>query len=194
MTRSIRLLLLVLILPFGLWGQDIKIKEGPVKMGKTKLWCFSARYNYDKTATTEAMEQNISRANIKRSSRKKGFSKYKGVSWTTFSNTSCDYYYKVRSKKGRSTVYLCVSKGYDNYVTSTSDAAIAGNINTYLQNLNEQIAQIADLKQKEVELKAMEKKNAEAQKQLDAAKKEEAEKAKQLQQAKRIQAEQPPVK
>ncbi len=192
--KLLRVLLLAAILPLALSAQDIKIKEGNAKMGKKKLWCFSTRYAYDQKITRETMEQNLSEANIRRTSRKKGFSIYKGAYWPALSKTTCDYYYKLKGKKGKTTVYLAVSKGYDNYVTSANDAEISANIVRYLQNLQAQLAKAVLIQEKEQELLQINKKNEEADKQLMESKKQEAEKAKEIQQLRKPQRSADPVK
>ncbi len=192
--KLLKLLPLFLFLPLALLAQDLTIKEANVKMGKSKLWCFSTTYKYDKAITAETIEGNIERANFKRSSHKKGFNIYRGVSWPAISNTRCDYYYKVKSKKGKTTVYFSASKGYDNFVTSANDPEISGNIKTFLQNLDGQIANALAIKGKEQELKSIEEKNEVINKQLEESKKQEAAKAQELQKLKRAQAAPAPVK
>jgi hypothetical protein len=185
--RTLHLILLVLLLPFSLLAQQVTVTETATKMGKKKLWCFAASYNFDKAPTKEVIEQQLSDAKLKRSARKKGFSIYKAATWPAISNTKCDYYYKTKSKKNKTTLYLSVSKGYDNYVTTANDAEVAANITRYLQNLNPQIATAISLKKNEAELKVMQQNNQEAQKKLDEAKKEQAAKAGQIQQMRKMQ-------
>lgn len=185
--RTLHLVLLVLLLPVSLLAQQVTVTEATAKMGKKKLWCFSARYNYDKAPTREVIEQQLSDAHVKRNSRKKGYSIYKAATWPAISNTKCDYYFRTKGKKNKTTVYLCVSKGYDNYVTTANDAEVAANITRYLQNLDPQIATAISIKKNEAELKVMQQKNQEAQKKLDEAKKEQAAKAGQIQQMRKMQ-------
>jgi hypothetical protein len=191
-----KLLLLALLLPYYIFahGGGVPVKEGKVKMGKTKLWCFIAEYPYDKAITVETIEKDIQGANIKRTSRKKGFSIYRGVSWHTFSNNKGDYYYKVKNKKGKTTLYFCASKGYDNYVTSTNDAETTTKITNFLHELSHKIETAKAILEKESELKTIEKKNAEINKQLEESKKQEAQKTNEIKTLKKMQTAPAPVK
>lgn len=193
--RTLQLLLFIALLPFTTQAQNIEIKEGNAKMAKTKLWCFSTVYKYDKNIAIETIEAKIASANIKRSARKKGFSIYRGVSWPSIiPNNKADYYYKVKSKKGKTTFYFCASKGYDNYVTTTKEPELARNIITLLQTLDTDMATAASIKAKELELKSIAEKNAEINKQLEATKKQENEKAKEIEALKKKQVSPDPVK
>jgi len=190
-----RFLLIIALFPFTVSAQNIEIKEGTTKMAKTKLWCFSTVYKYDKSLAIEAIEAKLTGANIKRSARKKGFSIYRGVSWPSLiPNTKADYYYKVKSKKGKTTLYFCASKGYDNYITTTKEPELARNIINLLQTLDTDMATAAAIKTKELELKTISEKNAEINKQLEATKKQENEKAKEIDALKKKQIAPAPVK
>jgi hypothetical protein len=193
--RSLRFLLIIAFFPFTVSAQNIEIKEGSAKMAKTKLWCFSTVYKYDKSMAIEAIEAKISGANIKRSARKKGFSIYRGVSWpSVIPNNKADYYYKVKGKKGKTTLYFCASKGYDNYVTTTKEPELARNIVNLLQTLDTDMATAAAIKAKELELKSINEKNAEINKQLEATKKQQSDKAKEIDALKKQQKAPDPVK
>ncbi len=193
--KTLRLFLLIVLFPFTISAQNIEIKEGNAKMAKTKLWCFSTTYRYDKSLAIEAIEAKIASANIKRSARKKGFSIYRGVSWSSIvPNNKADYYYKVKGKKGKTTFYFCASKGYDNYVTTAKEPELAKNIITLLQTLDADMATAAAIKAKELELKSIEEKNAEINKQLEETKKQENQKAKEIEALKKKQIAPDPVK
>ncbi len=183
--KLLKVLSIVLLLPVACMAQIVEVKEGTKKMGKTKLWCFSANYPRPKNTAVRAVEGFANFAGVKPTGRKKGFRIYRGVVWRAFGETKGDYYYKVRSKRGRSTVYFCASKGYDNYVTTKSDPETARRINFFLQKLDGQMATVAVVEQSEAELKTMKTKNEETEKELNKAKKEQAEKEKEVQRLKR---------
>jgi len=178
--RIIRLLFVALLLPVLAGAQGINIKEGTIKMGKTKLQGFTATYQHPKNLVTDNMEKNIADAHLKRSSRKKGFSIYRGAAWTAISANKADYYYKVKSKKGQTMLSFAVSKGYDNYVTSVNDATLAANITRYLQNLDAQIVTNEQIKTKEGELKQIQQNNDALNKQLSESQKEQKKKNSEL--------------
>ncbi len=193
--RNLRFLFLIVLFPFTVSAQNIEIKEGNAKMAKTKLWCFSTTYKYDKTLAIEIIESKIASANLKRSARKKGFSIYRGVSWSTIiPNNKADYYYKVKGKKGKTTFYFCASKGYDNYVTTAQEPELAKNIISFLQTLDTDMATAASIRAKELELKSITEKNAEINKQLEETKKQENQKSKEIEALKKKQVAPDPVK
>lgn len=192
--RFIKFMLFAVVLPCFAHAQQVPVKEGNVKMGKQKLWSFTATYDHPKNAVIDAMENNMDNAKLKRTSKKKGVFTYKAASWPTISNNKADYYYKVKSSKGHVMLSLAVSKGYDNYVTSTNDAEMAGKINTYLQNLDIQIANAEKLKVKEEELKQMKSSNETLAKQAADAKKAEEKKVQEINALRKQQEAPLPVK
>ncbi|GAA4463101.1 hypothetical protein GCM10023093_10810 [Nemorincola caseinilytica] len=187
--------MLVFMLPLATYAQsEVEVKEGNVKMGKKKMWAFSATYRHDKSVTAAVLDKNMEDAKLKRSSRKKGVQAYKAAQWPAVSDTRGDYYYRVRSKKGKTTVYMVASKGYDNYVTTTNDAATAAKVTQYLQRLDGQIAAQEAIQQKEVEMKQLEAKNAAMAKELEASKEAQAKKAKEVRELRATQFAPAPVK
>jgi hypothetical protein len=185
-------LLFAFLAPSMSSGQE-EIKEGETKMGKTKLWCFYTTFREPKSETIEIIEKDLATANLKRTSRKKGFFIYKGVQWPAMSNNRGDYYYKVHGKKNKTTVYLCASKGYDNYVTTASDSMAASKVKTYLADLPARVEQLISIHKKEAELKQTEQKTQKLEKQLQETKKEEAKQSGELNNMK-IQKSADPVK
>lgn len=178
--RYLKLTLLILLLPVLALAQGVTITEGSTKMGKKKMWTFSATYRYDKASTAIVMQQNMESAGLKHPKTKKGVKMYKGVVWNSMSPNKGDYYYKVKSKKGRTMVFITASKGYDNYVTTENDAQMASKISNYLRNLEGQIASAIAIKQKEVEMQELSKRNEELNKEMEANKAKEAQKANEI--------------
>lgn len=175
--RYLRLTLLILLLPVLALAQGVTVTEANTKMGKKKMWTFSATYRYDKATTATVLQQNMESAGLKRPKTKKGVKIYRGVVWNSISASKGDYYYKVKSKKGRTTVFITASKGYDNYVTTENDPQAAGKIANYLRNLEGQIASAIAIQQKQGEMQEISKRNEELNKELEANKAKEAQKA-----------------
>ena len=76
--------------------------------------------------TTEALQQKLQRAGLDEKVRK-GLASYKGVTLSEISKDKIDIYTKVESSSNNtSIVYMAVSKGYNNFATST--------FNSYLSN------------------------------------------------------------
>jgi hypothetical protein len=193
--KLLKATLLVILFPLLAIAQNpITVTEGSTKMGKEKMWTFSATYKYGKGYTDAAMYKNLEDAGMKRSGHKKGVSKYKAASWPAISATKGDYYYRIRTKKGKSTVYIAASKGYDNFVTGTNDEATAMKLTKYLQDLDGQIANDIAMEAKQKEIAEIAKRNEELNKELKASKEQEAQKAKELNTMRKMQTAPAPVK
>lgn len=190
--KWIKTTLLALLLP-ALAMAQVAVKEGEAKMGKKKMWTFSATYRYDKGITKTVMQRNIENAGLKKGKTKKKVTMYKGVTWSAISPTQGDYYYRVKSKKGKTTVFMTASRGYDNYIKTSSDSATAVRVSGYLQALDGQIAQELAIMQKEQEMKDLAKKNEALNKQLNDGKTQEAKKAQELNKLKKAQTAPLPV-
>ena len=170
------MLLAVALSPLLVGAQDLQINEGKEEMAKSERWCFSATYPYKKEVAEAVMDKNLEQARLERSSHKKGVSTYKAATWPQISDSKCDYYYKMTGKKSRTTLFLCVSKGYDNYVTSSNDVGTANNIKQYMLHLQDQMETAVQIEQEEAKLKKIAEKNADAKAELERAQKEQAEK------------------
>lgn len=174
--KQIQIIAAMLLMHFAAGAQDVQVTETKESMGKAERWCFTAKYPFKKEVAAAAMEQNVERAGLERSSNKKGVSTYKGAVWTSISDSKCDYYYKMQGKKKYTTLYFSVSKGYDNYVTSSNDVSTSNNIKQYMLHLGEQMAAAVKIKEDEAELKKIAEKNAAAKAELEEAQKKQAEK------------------
>ena len=74
----------------------------------------------------------------------KGFTVYKGVRMPELGNDSYDLYFTAdrvsRKEKENSTLTLMVSKGFDAFVSDSSDARVLGNVKNYLDTIKNMIA------------------------------------------------------
>lgn len=190
--KWIKTTLFALLLPAMAMAQ-VAVKEGDAKMGKKKMWTFSATYRYDKGITKTVMQRNIENAGLRKGKTKKKVTMYKGVTWPAISPTQGDYYYRIKSKKGKTTVFMTASRGYDNYIKTSTDSAAAMRVEGYLKALDGQIAQELAIMQKQQEVKDLAKKNEALNKQLSDSKEQEALKAKELNKMKKAQTAPLPV-
>lgn len=85
--------------------------------------------------TTEALEQRLEHSGIS-GKTSKGVTLYKGVTFPEISAGVIDIYTKVEkgSNNEKSTVYMAVSKGYDNFTNTVSDNLIIENIKAFLNS------------------------------------------------------------
>ena len=171
------LLFAILLSPLLSYGQ--KVTEEKIKIGKTEAAGFVATSKYDKTLIEEALASELAKAGLKKPGSKKKFKTYKEVDWQAISPAKIDVYYKVARKKRRTKVYFVVSKGYNNFVTTTTDAGIAASITAFLGQVDAAAALNEEIKRKEQEVKAMneklEKEKAAMQKAEDEKRKKEQE-------------------
>ena len=151
------------------------VSEGTIKVGKDEKKGFIAACKNSRAEIKIALEGKLKEANLDKHSKKKGFYTYKGVVWSVASANKIDLCYAIKGKKRRAKIYLVASKGYDNYITSGSDATAAGNISIFLQQIDAE----AD---KNIEIKKIEDEIAKANEKLQAdqakAKKAEEDKKK----------------
>ena len=156
--RFTGLLVTVLMqLPLQLFAQEVRLKEDMIKKGREKVPGFVAIYKHPRTITRETLKGIVTTMDIKHIHHKKGFSVSKGAVWQSISPNKGDYYYKVGGKKKKAKVYFIASKGYDNYITSATDAATAANINAFLADLTTKIAAAEKIQELQVELQTIKK-------------------------------------
>ena len=74
----------------------------------------------------------------------KGFTVYKGVKMPELGNDSYDLYFmadrKSRKEKENSTLTLMITKGFDSFVSDSSDAKVISNAKNYLDSIKNMIA------------------------------------------------------
>lgn len=151
MRRILGILVPALLCLQAAYGQ--KIKEENIKIGKAEAKGFIATSKYSKTQVAEAMSEELERVGLRKHGKMKKFYTYLGADCPTLSPNKIDVYYKVQKKKHHAKIYFIASKGYDNYITSASDAAITANINTFLGGIDAVVAHNEAIKQKEQEVK-----------------------------------------
>lgn len=185
--KNLQLITFLLLAPLFVAAQDLAISESLESMGKTERWCFSAKYPFKEDVAESVMEKNIEKAGLERTSHKKGVNAYQGAVWNEISDSKCDYYYKTASRKGKTTIYFCVSKGYDNYVTSSNDVGTSNRIKQYMLHLQDQMKTAVEIAAEEAKLKKIAEQNQDAKAELEKSQKEQAEKEEKLKSLKRKQ-------
>lgn len=153
-------------------------QEGNIRFNKADHNGVTAEYSSGKTITEQALVNKLATAGLTNKSKKKGFIMYKEVSWPAITADKVDVYVKVGGNKKKSNVSLLVAKGYDNFITSASDAQAVTNLKDFLNTLPQDVtAYNADLA-----LKAQEKKVAAAQAEYERSHRKTEEAAKQQEQ------------
>jgi len=124
------------------------VREVAIKMNKVEQKALAADYPYAKGFVTQALDEKFNLAKFGKSKRKSGFDLYSGVSWMEVAPADkLDVYVKTEERKGNTTVSILLSRGYDNFLTSTTDATQIENLKTFLVGLSTGI-QAAELQKK----------------------------------------------
>jgi hypothetical protein len=144
-----------------------KVDEAVMKVGKEQHAGFVAQANHGKKDIKHVLEQKLAAAGLTKSSGKNGYRVFRGVVWSDVSTNKVDMYYKIKGNKKKAKVYMLVSKGYDNFVSSANDAGIAGNITSVLQSLDQAAATHKQISAKQGQLQQLEKQNEQSNRQAE---------------------------
>ena len=106
--------------------------EARVKFMKGEQNAIVADYDLPKGIVEDALKERLEKAGLTKKSAEKGFMTYKGTNWVDVSPDKMDVYAKVEGKGDKSTITILVSKGYDNFITSTTDAEKVQKVQAFL--------------------------------------------------------------
>lgn len=92
--------------------------------------------NQPEDRTADALEERLKKSGLSSGKSSKGVMIYKGVTFPEISTGTVDIYTKVEkgSNNQNSTVYMAVSKGYDNFTSASSDSMITENVKRFLNS------------------------------------------------------------
>ena len=120
---------------FFLNGFAQKVSETTEELQKLgKKPAFVMGYDYPQKTVEQALALRLKNDKLKGKSSK-GAVKYENVKYPTIANVPIDLYTKVTGSKKSASVYVFVSKGYENFVTSNDDAVIANNVKAFLASV-----------------------------------------------------------
>lgn len=108
--------------------------EGRVKFMKGDQNAIIAEYDLPKGVVEDALKERLEKAGLSRKGTEKGFNAYKGITWNEISADKMDVYTKVEGKGNVTTVTVLVSKGYDNFISSASDAEKVQKVQAFLNS------------------------------------------------------------
>lgn len=114
-------------------------KEIKVKLMKDDQPALIATYNAPKDVVEDAIKDRFDKANFGKRKTTKGYSYWKEVSWPEVTSDKLDVYIKVDGKNNESTVTMLVSKGYDNFVSTTSDALLVQKLKDFLASFTQDV-------------------------------------------------------
>ncbi len=146
MKKTLFTLLTILCTAGFLSAQDVSMSKASIS--KTERPVIQASYTMPSSIVSDALSEKLKESNIKGSGDKVkgGFRVYKGVSIDEISDEKLDVYTKVSGKKNNSTLYMAVSRGYDNFVSTETDPELAQKTMAYIKSMMKNV-NVALLKQ-----------------------------------------------
>ena len=154
MKLRINLLMIAVAMLFSgvVFGQNAR--ETTIKLNKVQQNAMIADYEVAPKIAEDALKEYLDKAVIGKMKNSKGFFTFTKATWTNISNETADIYFKVDGKKNKSTIVVLYSKGYDNFISSSSDpetsAKIANFLNTFSAVLNNHLQVLVVDKQTKV--------------------------------------------
>lgn len=109
-------------------------REASVKFMKAQQSAIVADYELAASHVENALKERLEKAGLSNRSSSKGFMTFKGASWSEVSGDKVDVYAKVEGKGNKSTVTILVSKGYDNFISGSSDAGMTEKVKNFLND------------------------------------------------------------
>lgn len=163
-------------------------RETSVKFNKNNENAVVAEYDSKADMVKEVLKERLDKEGLGKMKSSSGYMRYSGVTWNTVSSDKMDVYFKVESRKGKSMISVLLSKGYDNFVTSTSDGRAIDNVKAFLNSFDDEIVayqKALDVKAQEEAVKKAEKKQQKIAEQQAKLEKENAAKQKALEEERR---------
>jgi hypothetical protein len=123
-------LCLSLLLSVPVFAQNAR--EGNVRYKHEDRNGVMADYDAPKDNTEDALAKRLEAANIGKKSNESGYWKYEGVNWPEIAPEKIDVYFNVERHKGSAVVYMMVSTGYGNFVTTALNPQVIENMKSFL--------------------------------------------------------------
>lgn len=168
--RTLSIGILAAVLSLGPALVSAQTNETSVSYNKKKANGFVTDVSGNKEFVANSLDDYFKKSFNTRSTSSKGYKLYKGVSWPEVSSDKLDVYYKVDHKKGNNQVTMLVSKGYDNFISSSSAPSIAGSVKDFMNTIKDKALSAANASA----LAVAQRSHDEAQREFDrAAKRDE---------------------
>ena len=169
---------LSLIIIFCATGFSQDISETNISFMDGKQNAIEAKYNFSEDIMETVVKNVLEKKSIKKTKNTKGYSFYEGIVWGELCSDKIDFYIKVDGNKTSSKVIILISKGYNNFISESSDPSTIKNVkklckefnvNAIEEHLNREIS-----KQEEVIKDAEKKYNKSVEKGKDLVKDKES--------------------
>lgn len=130
-------------------GFSQEINETTISFMDGKQTAIEAKYIYSEDVMETVVKNVLEKKKIKKTKSTKGYNLYQSVIFDELTSDIIDFYIKVDGNKTSTTVTILISKGYNNFISSASDASTLKNtknlckefnINAIEEHLNREIA------------------------------------------------------
>lgn len=108
--------------------------EARVKFMKTDQTAVVADYDLPKAQLEMALREKLLSLGLGKGRSQKGFLFFEGVNWKDVSGDKLDVYVSVEGSAAKSSATVLLSKGYDNFISSASDADKINRLQTFLNS------------------------------------------------------------
>ncbi len=133
-------------------------REASIKFMKGQQNAIVADYDLPKGVVEDALKERLEKEGLGKRGSEKGFMAYKATVWTNISPDKMDVYAKVEGKGDQSTITMLASKGYDNFISTATDAdkvqKIEAFMNSFIKDARAYQLKLAIAAQEEVVKKA----------------------------------------
>lgn len=122
---------------------------GKMEFNKIEQPAIVGDFNYSIDLVSEVILADMKEKGFKKYDTKKGFTLFEGILFTQLSSEKIDFYFNISEKKKEKNITVLtflISKGYDNFVSTSPDSTIFSNAKTYMNSL------IAKCKARKLEL------------------------------------------
>jgi len=116
-----------------------EVKESVIKYNKNTHPGVAATYNADDDAVRAALLKRLTAAGLANKKTQKGFYVFQGVNWTEIMPEKIDVYVRVDGNNSKSTAYIMISRGYDNFISAATDADAIDKLKNVLSSLTADI-------------------------------------------------------
>lgn len=117
-------------------GVSQDINETNISFMDGKQNAVEAKYNFSEDIMETVVKNVLEKKKIKKSKRTKGFDLYQGVVFEDLSSDVIDFYIKVNGNKTSTTITILISKGYNNFIATSTDASTIKNTKNLCKEFN----------------------------------------------------------
>jgi hypothetical protein len=116
-----------------------QVTDGKLAIDKVDQPAVVGTFSFSADITTAVIQDDLKYRGFGKGDEKRGLYKYTGILFTDISTDKIDFYFKVeqgdKKNENTSTVYILVSKGYDNFISRANSPDVYKAAIKYLEGL-----------------------------------------------------------